>query len=190
MQDQFGVHLLHSHHPIPDDTILLGTSYKVPPVRRWARPTRIEDLRDMNLHGHTYAVRDGCLRPYEFQSGDAPELSGLNVQAFLEEFCKLVERLGLQNQIALEILDSEATDRTPMLEFIVDQDNHVLVEAKAAQQSDSLRTTGWVYVVDSAGVTLKGNTAYAGNSGEHKTFTDGKPLTIEKLAKLVPAQCI
>lgn len=187
MEGQFGVHLLHSHHPIPDDTILLGTSYKVPPVRRWAKPTRIEDLRGTNLHGHTYAVRDGSLRPYEFQSGSAPELSGPNVQAFLEEFCKLVEDKGLQNQIALEILDSEAADRTPMLEFIVDQENHVLVEAKAAQQSDSLRPTGWVFVAERSGVTLKGNTAYAGNSGEHKTFTDGKPLTIEKLGKLVPA---
>ncbi|KAL8310379.1 hypothetical protein RB597_010296 [Gaeumannomyces tritici] len=188
LQDFFGFHLAHSHHPIPDNTILLGTSINLPDgtsaeksIRRWAKPTLIEDVRGKQIHGHIYVVKpDGSLHPYEFQHGHYPVPSELDLGPFLQEFTKAVMEKELQDLIALEVLHPEDTDREPALEFIVDKVHHILVDGSVAKGWKQTRTTGWVLKVEGNGGArvLKGNVAYAPppkNPSAHQAYTDGKP---------------
>ncbi|KAL8296191.1 hypothetical protein RB600_001601 [Gaeumannomyces tritici] len=197
VQDVIGFHLPHSHYPIPDNTILLGTNINVRGtnvealIRRWAKPTPIEDVRGKQIHGHIYVVRsDGSLHPYEFQLGHAPDLSGIDLSHFLRDFAKAVKEKGLQKLIALEVLDPENTDRT-LYEFIVNRVNHVLVDASMAKELVQTRTTGWTIRDEgNGGVRVLKNTAYAPpkeKGDSHIVYTDGKPdaklETVSELAR-------
>ncbi|KAL8410430.1 hypothetical protein RB596_000203 [Gaeumannomyces avenae] len=189
LQGVIGLHLAHSHHPIPDNTILLGTSINLPDgtsaeksIRRWAKPTLIEDVRGEQIHGHVYIVKtDGSLHPYEFQHGHSPVPSELDLGPFLREFAKAVMEKELQDLIALEVLHPEDTDRELALEFIVDEVHHILVDESVAEGWKQTRTTGWAHRVegDAGASVLKGNVAYAPpKKGDgHIAYTDGKPDT-------------
>jgi len=53
--DVFGVHLIHGHFKIPENTVLLGTNFEKP-RGRWAKITQIESIDRTTIHGHIFVL--------------------------------------------------------------------------------------------------------------------------------------
>ncbi|KAK8925044.1 hypothetical protein H634G_05658 [Metarhizium anisopliae BRIP 53293] len=133
----FGIHLVHAHFTIPTRTVLLGANYDRPRCR-WARTTPIPDMDLSDIHGHIFVLRDNGFRPYEYQTGPAPDLSQID-DMFLHDLSDYLYANNLSSFIGLQIVDENPAN---MLELILPQAT-VMLCASDLNGCISTRQTGW-----------------------------------------------
>ncbi|RMI95600.1 hypothetical protein CDV36_016401, partial [Fusarium kuroshium] len=171
--DVLGVHLIHGHFQIPEDTVLLGNNFEKP-EGRWAKPTKVDTIDLDMVHGHVFMLKDdGVFRAYEYQGGALPDLSRVG-KDFLPEFADYLRVNGLTNLLGLQVLGCGSTS---MSELILEGET-VMVDGSAIMGCEESRTTGWRFeMVDGEPRVCRGQESHSKmTSGNHKVFIDGKPL--------------
>ncbi len=179
VQSVFGLHLIHSHFPIPPETLMIGTAVNNGPIRCWTRPVPFTELRDSSLHGHIYALsKENHFVAYEFREGTAPPKVQTVQDAFFEEILGYLIAHKLTSILGLEVLEEgfELCDQTH--EFVIEGQGTVMVLEEGLMYKNSFRVTGWSVVEGHDGIfCFKGNQSHsAPKSGGHQIFTDGKKL--------------
>lgn len=171
-QDVLGIHLIHGHFQIPENTVMLGTNFEGPALR-WTQTTGIDTIDSLSVHGHIYAITEHGFCPYELQDGPLPDFSKVG-HGFLPEFVDYVVKNELQNIIGLQVLGGESP---AMSELILDRGT-VMLETSIIKNATPYRITGWRFEsrngeprVCAANETHSGMT-----SGNHKVFNAGKPI--------------
>jgi hypothetical protein len=167
-----GVHLIHGHSQIPENTVMLGKNFENP-CGRWTKPTDISTI-DLNaVHGHIFVLKNNEFLAYEYQDGPMPDLSGVG-QNFVAEFVHYITSNGLTDLLGLQVLmDGVDCD---MWELILDHGT-VMLDASKVQGCVPTRITGWKFEVrDGEPRTCASNETHAAmTSGNHKVFKAGKP---------------
>ncbi|TPX09025.1 uncharacterized protein E0L32_001714 [Thyridium curvatum] len=146
-QNVLGVHLIHGHFSIPEDTVLLGTNFEG--IKgRWARVTQVGNIDPTAVHGHIFVYGREGLCAYEYQNGPLPDLSTVG-QGFLGE---------------------------SMYELILDEGT-VMLQEGAIKNCEPTRVTGWRFEAGPGGPRVcQANETHAKmTSGNHKIFNAGKP---------------
>lgn len=168
----FGIHLIHGHFQVPEDTVLLGSTFDNASIR-WAKTAAIDSLDTSTVHGHVFVVTDKGLVPYELEDGALPDLSSIH-KGFLGEFTSYLIEHNLQSLLGLQVL---GCGESPMMELILDQGT-VMLESSRPQGVQPTRITGWRFEsVDGRPRVCAANETHAGmTTGNHKVYNAGKPL--------------
>ncbi|KPM41501.1 hypothetical protein AK830_g5107 [Neonectria ditissima] len=171
-QSVLGVHLIHGHFSIPEDTVLLGTNFEGP-KGRWAKVTQIKDIDPAAVHGHILVFSKDGLCAYEYQDGPLPDLSTVS-EGFLREFVDYLVANDLTDLIGLQVL-GECGEQS-MCELILDEGT-VMLQANAIKNCEPTRVTGWKFEAGPGGprVCQANETHSKMTSGNHKVFNAGKP---------------
>lgn len=171
-QNVLGIHLIHGHFEIPENTVMVGTNFGNPALR-WTQTTEIDQINPRTIHGHIFALTGDGLCPYELQQGPLPDLSEVG-QGFLAEFLEYLVKNNLQNIIGLQVLG--CMDQS-MSELILDQAT-VMLETSVVKNAIPYRVTGWRFEsANGSPRVCSANETHAGlTSGNHKVFNAGKPL--------------
>ncbi|KAK7906351.1 hypothetical protein PG985_016357 [Apiospora marii] len=143
----FGIHLAHGHFAIKDHTVLVGK--KPPGGGRWTVPTAI-DSDPTNIHGHVFILTNTGFHPYEYQVGCLPDLASVDLK-FLPALANFIDRNGLRNVVALEVLDDPHTDMTE----IVFSNTTVVINSSPLQGFTTLRQTGWVFTAENGNARVR-----------------------------------
>ncbi|KAK6860990.1 hypothetical protein PG995_004626 [Apiospora arundinis] len=143
----FGIHLAHGHFAIRDQTVLIGN--EPPEGGRWTVPTAI-DSDPTNIHGHVFILTDTGFHPYEYQAGCLPDLANVDVK-FLPTLANFIERNGLHNVVALEVLDGPQKD---MME-IVFSNATLMINQSRLQNMTPVRQTGWAFTAENGNVRVR-----------------------------------
>ncbi|KAK7906461.1 hypothetical protein PG985_016198 [Apiospora marii] len=162
----FGIHLAHGHFAIEDQTVLIGN--KPPEGGRWTVPTAI-DSDPTNIHGHVFILTDTGFHPYEYQAGCPPDLASVDLK-FLPALANFIDRNGLRNVVALEVLDNSQKD---MME-VVFINATMMINSSRLPGFTTFRQTGWAFTAEdgNARVRQDGNQTHAaGPKGGHVTIT-------------------
>lgn len=101
-QKTLGVHLIHGHFKIPENTIMLGSNFENP-HGRWTKVTDIGAVDLSSVHGHIFVVTGDGFIAYEYQDGPMPNLSGISKDFFVE-FADYLVTNGLTNLLGLQVL--------------------------------------------------------------------------------------
>ncbi|KAK3402310.1 hypothetical protein B0T20DRAFT_136587 [Sordaria brevicollis] len=166
-----GIHLIHGHFTIPEDTVLLGTNINFSEEAakgakgvkgRWIRITPTSSLTPLStgaaIHGHIFVFTgqdDKQLCAYEYQQGPLPDLSAVGA-GFLDDFIEYLVANELTGLIGLQVLDpdcppSEKTTSTSssssMYELILGDEGTVMLEADGIKNCKPTRVTGWKFEV-------------------------------------------
>ncbi|KAK0710196.1 hypothetical protein B0T26DRAFT_743341 [Lasiosphaeria miniovina] len=91
-----GIHLIHGHFAIPEQTVLLGTN-----------ATSIPSIDLDNIHGHIFILTKKGFYPYEYQVGVMPDLSQVS-STFLVELAGFLSTNGLEVIVGLQVLDESS----------------------------------------------------------------------------------
>ncbi|KAH6982480.1 hypothetical protein EDB80DRAFT_736869 [Ilyonectria destructans] len=97
-----GIHLIHGHFKIPDDTVLLGSNFEEP-RGRWAKVTPIEEIDRSTVHGHIFGVGEDGLCAYEYQESPLPDFSSVG-RGFLIDFVDYLTKHCITGLIGLQVL--------------------------------------------------------------------------------------
>ncbi|KAK7959740.1 uncharacterized protein PG986_004594 [Apiospora aurea] len=143
----FGIHLAHGHFAIKDHTVLVGN--KPPGGGRWTVPTAI-DSDPTNIHGHVFILTDTGFHPYEYQAGCLPDLASVDLK-FLPALANFIDRNGLRNVVALEVLDAPHTD---MME-IVFLNATLMINPSRLQNVTTVRQTGWAFTAENGNARVR-----------------------------------
>lgn len=167
-----GVHLIHGHFSIPEDTVLLGTNFDGP-MGRWAKITQAKDIDPAAVHRHIFVFGKDRLCAYEYQDGPLPDLSTVG-EGFLHEFVHYLVANNLRDLIGLQVLDQ--CGEQSMCELILDEGT-VMLQADVIKNCKPSRVTGWKFQTGPGGprVCQSNETHAAMTSGNHKVFNAGKP---------------
>lgn len=187
VQDKFGVHLIHGHFKIDEDSVMFGTALSS--VRGcWTKPTKISDLKPADMHGHIFVLTGADeMQAYEYREGPTTDLGGID-PAFFRELVKYLQVNGLANLLGLEVLGREVPEM--MCEFIIKDNGTVMLDARDVKAWTSYRCTG--FSIGGPGMTeLKGNQSHAKTVREtHQVFTDGKIGKEDPLMDILRAEDI
>ncbi|KAJ9143271.1 hypothetical protein NKR19_g6874 [Coniochaeta hoffmannii] len=180
--EKVGIHLIHGHSTLPENTVLVGTNDL--DHYRFVKQTKLDDLDVNNVHGHIFALTDHGFRPYEYQTGMLPDLSGIDVDAFLEEMASFLRENSLQSLVALQILDSNC--KLDMVEFVLPCAT-IMGRASDVKGYVKSRVTGWRFEMEDGRLCeCKANESHGQTGGPqgHIIFNEGaphrKPETIEE----------
>ncbi|KGO74766.1 hypothetical protein PITC_083750 [Penicillium italicum] len=94
-----GIHLIHGHFEIPENTVMVGTNFENPALR-WTKTMKIDEINPLNVYGHIFTLAGNELCPYELQDGPLPDLSSVGY-SFLTDFLKYIVKTNLQDIIGL-----------------------------------------------------------------------------------------
>lgn len=168
-----GIHLIHGHFNLPQDSILLGKSFKEP-RGRWAQITKAPDVNPTTIHGHIFALSKNRLCPYEFQDGPLPDLSEVSSE-FLPAFILYITENGLGDLIGLQVLGE--CNEVSMSELILDNGT-VMIQSDVLKGCSPSRVTGWRFENGPEGPrACQANETHSKmTTGNHKVFNAGKPL--------------
>lgn len=184
VQAKFGLHLIHRHLHLQDDTIMLGHSIEEP-SGCWTKPTDLCHITPEDIHGHVFRISgDGHLVAYECRDGRPVDFESVN-PAFFHEFIYYLRTKGLTNVLGLQVLDKEPWKE--MVEIVLQDSGTVMLNAESVKIGSKYKVTGWVTRVGDGMVTFKGGESHATTTkGTHQVFVDGKPLpTIDALRELL-----
>lgn len=96
-----GVHLIHKHFQIPENTVMLGKNFENA-CGRWTKPTDISTI-DLNaILGHIFVLKDNEFLAYEYQDGSMPDPSGVG-QDFVAELVQYITSNGLTGLFSLQV---------------------------------------------------------------------------------------
>ncbi|KAJ5366195.1 hypothetical protein N7541_000136 [Penicillium brevicompactum] len=132
-----GIHLIHGHFEIPENTVMVGTNFENPDLR-WAKTMNIDEINPLTIHGHIFALAGNELCPYELQCGPLPDLSRVG-HGFLADFLEYIVKNNLQDIIGLQILG--CSDHS-MSELILEQAT-VMLDSSIVRNAVTSRITGW-----------------------------------------------
>ncbi|KAL6696647.1 hypothetical protein J3F84DRAFT_347690 [Trichoderma pleuroticola] len=172
-QNALGVHLIHGHFKIPEDTVLLGTDFEEP-KGRWAKVTQIQTIDPATVHGHIFVLRKDGMCAYEYQDGAMPDLSAVG-EGFLEDFANYLTMNDLQDLIGLQVLND--CGNHPMSELMLDEGT-VMLDSSVVKGCTPTRITGWKFEANHGNPRVcQANEAHAKLvTGNHKVYNAGKPL--------------
>ncbi|KYK53953.1 hypothetical protein DCS_05902 [Drechmeria coniospora] len=173
-QNALGIHLIHGHFSIPENTVLLGTNFEGP-KGRWAKVTGIEYVDPASVHGHIFVLSDDGLCAYEYQEGPLPDVSVVG-RGFLREFVNYLVANHLTELIGLQVL-SDCGGNQSMYELILNEGT-VMLQEDAVKNCEPTRVTGWKFEAGPSGprACQSNETHSTMTSGNHKVFNAGKPL--------------
>ncbi|CEO58412.1 hypothetical protein PMG11_03139 [Penicillium brasilianum] len=166
-----GIHLIHGHFKIPEETVMLGTNVESLSLR-WTKPTHIEKINPTSVHGHIFALTKDGMCAYELQEGPLPDMSKVGLH-FLDEFIEYIVQNSLTNLIGLQVL---GCDENSMSELILEQGT-VMLNSTCIKNTVPTRITGWKFesVNGKARVCTANETHAATVKGVHQIFRAGKP---------------
>ncbi|KAF2184559.1 hypothetical protein K469DRAFT_688571 [Zopfia rhizophila CBS 207.26] len=167
-----GVHLIHGHFEIPEDTVMLGKNFENP-LGRWTKPTDMNTIDLNTIHGHIFILKNNEFLAYEYQDGPMPDLSEVG-QNFVAEFVNYITSNGLTDVLGLQVLiDGMESD---MSELILERGT-VMLDTSKVKGCVPTRITGWKFEVrDGEPRACQANETHAEmTSGNHKVFNSGKP---------------
>lgn len=170
--EKVGIHLIHGHFELVEDTVLVGTNYD---NYRFAKATKLDDLHVNNIHGHIYALTESGFRAYEYQTGKPPDLSGIDVDAFLEEFSSFLKMNNLETLVALQILDANCKD--DMVELVFPSST-IMVRGSKLRGCVKSRGTGWRFEIENGQLReCKANETHGETGGPdgHLIYNEGAP---------------
>lgn len=165
---KFGIHLVHGHFNLPIDTILVGTNYD---GCRWAKATSLDGIDPNDLHGHIFVVTERGLRAYECQIGARPDLSGVDVGAFVEEFTSFLKKHELETVVGLELISSH---HASMSELVLSRARQTIMAADFKNCHDT-RQTGWQFGYENGELRVCGQTFHGKHSKGHDVFDVNSP---------------
>ena len=186
---KLGIHLVHGHFELANNTILLGKNFESP-SGRWSSETPFDAIQKNDIsqvHGHIFVYRKGALIAYELQDGPVPDLSGIREQFFVDYVDYLVKN-RLENLVGLQILDqSHCAENETMWELVLEHGT-IILDAKAVKGCAPTVVTGWKFEVSHSGeprVCQQNEVHSKIKTGNHRVFNAGKPLpkleTVEDL---------
>jgi len=180
VQTMFGLHLIHGHLNLHNDTIMLGHSIDKP-HGCWTKPVSLHDINPEDIHGHIFRISpDDRLVAYEYRYGPLADIDSVN-PAFFSEFIDYLKAQDLTNVLGLQVLSKGASK--DMVEIVLQGSGTVMLDSDSAEVGSIYRTTGWVLGGEDGITTFKGGESHAKTTkGTHQVFIDGKPLsTIDAL---------
>ena len=183
VQDIFGLHLIHGHFKIPQDTFMLGSSIRGRLTGYWTKPTPFETASSP-IHGHIYILSsDNRPVAYEYREGDSP--AAKTNPAFFRELFEYLSTNQLTGLLGLEVL--EDTSNGQVFEFVIAGEGTVMVKEEQVAHADPYRVTGWSFAEDHGIISVKGHETHASlPNGPHHIFRDGKPLrSIDTVVELL-----
>ncbi|KID81136.1 hypothetical protein MGU_11477 [Metarhizium guizhouense ARSEF 977] len=136
----FGVHLVHGHLQLPENNILFGE--ETTPRCRWTKPTATNSLQLDRLQGHTFILTDNGFHPYQYQSGQYPDMGQVG-DTFLSELADFLNANALSRVIALELLDSPLPEA--MMELVLGDHGTMMIEPSRLLGCTPFRRTGWAF---------------------------------------------
>ncbi|KAI1318810.1 hypothetical protein F5Y16DRAFT_406210 [Xylariaceae sp. FL0255] len=166
----FGVHLIHGHFALPQNTALLGTNSDTP-CGRWARATEIRAIDLSNVHGHVFVLTDQTFHPYEYQAGPPPDLSRVG-DTFFQELADYLRANNLSSLIGLQVIDHNSA---AMLELVLPRGT-VMWEVSNLIGCVPTRQTGWKFEVENCQPRVcKSNETHGTHENGHKIYNEGAP---------------
>lgn len=145
----------------------------------WTKPTQIEAMALAPFHGHVYTLSlDNGLTAYEYRQGGPPGRISEIDPVFFEDFADYLVEHGLDQVLALEVLDDQARPEHDMLEVVIDGHGTVMMKKEDTHQVVVRRVTAWAHCRGEDGASsLKGNEGHSSPpGGQHVIFTDGRLL--------------
>ncbi len=110
MGEFFGIHLVHRHDPLHDDTVRLECDDPGIEGASWTRATPIKDVNLNDIHATTFKLVQGNLVPVEFAMGPSPSTVNTGVAqdilvAFLAKIASSLAEYDVGERLALEVTD-------------------------------------------------------------------------------------
>ncbi|KAL5346624.1 hypothetical protein ACLOAV_008331 [Pseudogymnoascus australis] len=165
-----GIHLVHSHFSLPENTAMLGANYETP-YSRWTRPIPIHTVDLSNVHGHIFVFSDHGFHPYEYQYGPRPDLSRVNSN-FLADLAGYLKENKLSNLIGLQVIDQT---QASMIELVLPHAT-IMLKVSDVRGCKSSRQTGWMFKTENGEPQVCQATETHGETGNgHVTYNKGKP---------------
>lgn len=116
LSDRVRIKLVHRHFRLKDGEVFAARDIQVPKHGAINIMQPLLASQHPSLYGHHYFVDDqGNLSAYEYMEAPGPDLSGQ--QAFIQEFCQLIQERGLQRKLGLSLRHSGGSVSTFELEF-------------------------------------------------------------------------
>ncbi|KAL8898816.1 MAG: hypothetical protein Q9207_006515 [Kuettlingeria erythrocarpa] len=188
-QDAFGVHLVHGHFQIDEDTIMLGVDLGTDSLGYWTQPTKSADIDKDNVHGHIYVLSSkNHFVAYEYRGGPATDSCKHVHPSFFQQLAQYLHSNNLAGVLGLQVLDNQAASPGEMLEFILGEQGTAMLRAQDVNHGGIYRNTGWSFRQDEEGIiSVSGGESHALTvKGTHQVFTSGKPLpTIEAVQNVL-----
>lgn len=144
---------------------------KTVPGYRWTRPTEVDSLNPDNLQGHIFILTDTGFHPYEYHSGQHPDLGQVD-DKFLPELIYFLNTNGLSRIIALEVLDRPLPKA--MMELVLGDFGTMMTQPERLKGCKPFRQTGWAFV-DEDGEPMVSNDG----KQEHVTGPKGHITIVE-----------
>ncbi|KAF4547158.1 Hypothetical protein D9617_56g096210 [Elsinoe fawcettii] len=168
-----GIHLIHGHFALPEQSILLGRDTSAV-TGRWSKITKAGEVDVSNIHGHIFMWDGQGFQAYEFQEGPMPDLSSIDATFFVEVIRYLLNH-NLTRLLGLQVLVGNISHN--MLEFVLPSGT-IMVDERDIRDSVPTRSTGWSFIVADGGIKVcqANETHSLMTSGNHKVFNAGKPL--------------
>ena len=180
--EKIGIHLIHGYSTLPEDTVLVETNHDN--HYRFVKQTNLDDVDVHNVHGHIFAPTDHGFRPYEYRTGPLPALSGIDVDAFLDEIASFLRENNLQSLVGFQVLDSDC--KFDMVEFVLPGAT-IMGRASNLKGYAKSRVTGWSFEMENGGLReCKANESHGqtggpqGNIIYNEGAPDRKPETVEE----------
>lgn len=166
----FGIHLVHAHFAIPENTVLLGVNHDFPRCR-WTNATTIQTTDLGNVHGHIFVLTDHGFHPYEYQSGPMPDLSPVN-DTFLVEFADFLDANNLTTLVGLQVLDRYPSN---MLELVLPQGT-IMLDMSDLKGCVTTVQTGWKFMLEDGKPRVCQSNESHGETGQgHEVYNKGDP---------------
>jgi hypothetical protein len=139
--EKIGIHLIHGHFRLLEETVLVGTNYG---NYRWSRARKLDDLDVNNIHGHIFALTDHGFRAYEYQTGKMPDFE-VDMSAFLEELGGFLKTNNLETRVGFEVIDPAHRGRM-MWELVLPRHKGTFMAPPSClKYCSSTRATGWQF---------------------------------------------
>ncbi|MCJ1410071.1 hypothetical protein MMC19_004156 [Ptychographa xylographoides] len=178
-QDIFGVHLVHGHFQIDEDTIMLGIDLGTDSLGYWTHPVKSAKVDKDNIHGHIYVLStENQFVAYEYRGGPVTDTWKHVHTSFFPLLAQHLLRNSLTGVLGLQVLDHQAASTGEMLEFVLGEEGTARLRAPDANHGGMYRITGWSFRQDNDGiVSVSGRESHAQTTkNTHRVFIGSKPL--------------
>lgn len=193
-QDLFGVHLVHGHFQIAEDTIMLGVHLGTDSVSYWTQPTKSATIDKDDVPGHIYVLSsENRFIAYEYRGGPATDACKHVHPSFFLQLAQYLLQKILAGVLGLQVLDRRAASSEEMLEFVLGEQGTAMLRAQDVNHGGIYRVTGSSFRQDGDGmISVSGGESHATTTkGTHQVFTGGKPLpTIDAVKNFLRKEAI
>jgi hypothetical protein len=114
------IRLVHKHFDTQEGEVMVFENIPIPEHGTIQTMKPVVASGNPQLRGIHYFVNDeGSFQAYEYADYVAPDLT--SIEPFLQEFCHIVSKRGLQHKSGLKVNRGDNTDRIGWTEFELDQ---------------------------------------------------------------------